>query len=214
MSEKPRAKAKQERKRPHPWEWYKDLDALDKVRIGVPLVGTVALFGASAVGAITRSSEGPAPNTAKVIQHDLKGQKKPLERFKWLEGLTAKDVNELSGQELFANATKVQSSVLAIGKDVSLSGQEIFQRLVSPAAREAYANNHVNFLFVENDPNNPDCLNPFSVDGKDGRLIEAFIPLDASPDNPHPDQNPLTESHRPLNIGVPGPNDTPQQAGQ
>lgn len=126
------------------------------------------------------------------VADKLLGHTKPLERFKWLESQSAESVKKLKSNQLSENGAKVQASVLAISSELDISGQEVFERLVPEDARSAYSQRNVLFLFVEDDPTNPDCLNSFYIDDKNGHFEVGFFPLDASPDNLHPDNDPRT----------------------
>ncbi len=131
--------------------------------------------------------QGKQEITDKLLSHT-----KPLQRFQWLESRSAEGVKELRNNQLFENAAKVQASVLAISSELDVSGQEVFERLVPEDAQEAYKQRNMNFIFVKDNPSNPNCLNPFSTEfpGRNGTVEVGFLPLDASPDNSHPDIDP------------------------
>lgn len=176
--------------------------------------GIVALAIAAGAGyegsAVVHNGDAAAASakTKKELVKKLAGHPKAAERFAFVESQTPERIRSTESDEaLFENAAKVQASIFAISSEVGLSGQEVFERLVSPEARQAYENRSMHFLFVEDSPDNPYCYNPFALGGEgdkiDGTHMIGYLPLDASPDNLHPDPNP-NSYHTAQNSAQPG----------
>lgn len=162
-----------------------------KVTAGIVAVGLIVGGAAYKKG----ESDGHSAAAASFIKgrqelaSKLLDHPKPLERLQFVASQTPESISKLEGLEgnaLFENAAKVQASIFAISSALKISGQEVFEKLISSEAQEAYKKHDVDFAFVADDPSNPYCFNPFSVDGY------TFVPLDASPDNPHPRSDPRT----------------------